>query len=583
MAPPQFLLPGQRRRGSSRSALATALAAFTFFSLCLFAVRLRALQRLTSARPFGGVAGDAPRMTFLVESEVTLEPPTKPEVLEIQVETPVPFEPAPPAPHLQTHQGPSEIEVILALIAEQIANQGRDHKMEYGTNSHPKFKDDPPLLVADLPRKHIPSYTAPTTTEESELVEGESTASGKRLIIVGDVHGHLNTLKTLLRKIGFNNKHGDHLIFAGDMVTKGPDSKGVIQLAMELGASAVRGNHEDKVLAAARELRRLSVDDQSRIGPRPDGQGDEAAELANGSRAVEGDGGNDQEVDANDRKTGNARRIALSLTRAQLAWIRSLPIILRIGHIPGAVAAPWSTSTLTVAHGGLVPGIKLEKQDPWAVMNMRTLVYPGKRKQKKKGDKHRSQRESTSSPDEATPSDPSNTTVNYNTVPVPIDGRDGEPWSYAWNRHQNRLPASEPHTVVLYGHDAKAGLQLNHQVHIVPAPHEAEDGSRKSQKKETGLRYAFGLDSGCGHGLKRMCTLPFFNLAPSRYKRRGKNTCPQTANIIPTIVTALILEAGPKGVTNRIEQVTCGGAGGKSEEEEEEDLQRLETMLQESL
>ena len=512
MAPPQFLLPGQRQRGSNRSALAAVLAAFTFFSLCLFAARLRALQQLTAVRPFGGSAGDAPRMTFLAESETTLEPPTEPEVLEI--ETPIPFEPAPPAPHLQTQQGPSEIEVILALIAEQIANQGRDHKMEYGTNSHPKFKDDPPLLVADLPRKHIPSYTAPTTTEESELVEGESTASGKRLIIVGDVHGHLNTLKTLLRKIGFNNKHGDHLIFAGDMVTKGPDSKGVIQLAMELGASAVRGNHEDKVLAAARELRRVSVDDQSRRGPGLDDQGDEAVEGADRTRAVEDDGEAGQEVEAEARKTGNARRIALSLTRAQLAWIRSLPIILRIGQIPGAVAAPWSTSTLTVAHGGLVPGIKLEKQDPWAVMNMRTLVYPGKRKQKKKERKHRSQREaasSTSSPDQASSSeasdlsDSSNTTIQYNTVPVPIDGRDGEPWSYAWNRHQNRLPASEPHTVVLYGHDAKAGLQINHQVHILPSPQEAQGGSRKSQKKETGLRYAFGLDSGCGHGLKRMC------------------------------------------------------------------------------
>ena len=508
MAPPQFLLPGQRRRGPTRSALATVVAACTFFTICLFASHLRALQQVTSVRRFGGSAGDAPQMTFLVGSETTLKPPAEPEGPE--TETPIPFEPAPPAPHLQTHHEPSEIEVIMAMIAEQIANQGRDHKMEYGTNSHPPFKDDPPLLVADLPRKHIPSYTPPAPTEESEPAEGETKASGKRLVIVGDVHGHLDTLKALLRKIGFDNKHGDHLIFAGDLVTKGPDSKGVVKLAMDLGASAVRGNHEDKVLAAARELRRLSVDDQSRLGPGLDGEGEEAVERADGSHDLQGDGKDGHEADAEARKTGNARRIARSLTRAQLSWLRSLPIILRIGQIPSAIASPWSTSTLAVVHGGLVPGVKLEKQDPWAVMNMRTLVYPGKRK--KKGGKHRTLREADTSspdPDQASPDDPSNTTVSYNTVPVPIDGRGGEPWSYAWNRHQNHLPASAPHTIVLYGHDAKAGLQLNHQVHIAPAPHEAReeegDGPRKSLKKETGLRYAFGLDSGCGHGLKRTC------------------------------------------------------------------------------
>ncbi len=58
---------------------------------------------------------------------------------------------------------------------------------------------------------------------------------------------------------------------------------------------------------------------------------------------------------------------------------------------------------------------------------------------------------------------------------------------------------------------------------------------------------------------------------------------PYLANIVTTSVTALILEAGPKGVAHRIEQVECGGAGGKSREEEEEDLHRLEMMLQESL
>ena len=43
------------------------------------------------------------------------------------------------------------------------------------------------------------------------------------------------------------NKDTDHLIFVGDIVAKGPDSLGVIDLARSLGASCVRGNHEERV------------------------------------------------------------------------------------------------------------------------------------------------------------------------------------------------------------------------------------------------------------------------------------------------------------------------------------------------
>jgi hypothetical protein len=318
-----------------------------------------------------------------------------------------------------------------------MANLNTTHKMEYGTNSHPPFKDDPPHLVADLAQEHIPSYAPPSPTEGPG--EGENTTQGKRLVIVGDVHGHLATLKVLLRKIGFDNKHGDHLILAGDIVTKGPDSKGVVKLAMDLGASAVRGNQDDKVLAAAREIHRLSVDEQSRLGPLPSDVEDGAVE----------DGAEDGQVDAETRKKDHARRVARSLSRAQLAWLRSLPIILRIGHLPDATSPPWNATTIAVIHGGLVPGVKLEKQDPWAVMNMRSLVYPGKGKgkgKKKNKGKHHSPKQadanSDNSADEGEDDDDelvgetttatANSTLAPDAIAVPIDGRDGEPWSHAW-------------------------------------------------------------------------------------------------------------------------------------------------------
>ncbi|KAJ2966443.1 hypothetical protein NUW58_g10661 [Xylaria curta] len=58
----------------------------------------------------------------------------------------------------------------------------------------------------------------------------------RRLIIIGDVHGHLKSLEALLRKAEVSTSRGDTVIFAGDMVNKGPDSAGVVELAMQIGA-----------------------------------------------------------------------------------------------------------------------------------------------------------------------------------------------------------------------------------------------------------------------------------------------------------------------------------------------------------
>src|SRR5450432_3478913 len=82
---------------------------------------------------------------------------------------------------------------------------------------------------------------------------GKHRDRNSRLVIVGDVHGMKNELVRLLDKVEFDKKT-DHLILAGDMISKGPDSKGVLDLIMKLGATAVRGNHEDRILLAYHRL-----------------------------------------------------------------------------------------------------------------------------------------------------------------------------------------------------------------------------------------------------------------------------------------------------------------------------------------
>ncbi len=70
--------------------------------------------------------------------------------------------------------------------------------------------------------------------------------------VIGDVQGCFSELKTLLNEISFNKKN-DKLIFAGDVINKGPDSLKTINFIMSLGSSAkiVLGNHEILFLAVS--------------------------------------------------------------------------------------------------------------------------------------------------------------------------------------------------------------------------------------------------------------------------------------------------------------------------------------------
>ena len=63
--------------------------------------------------------------------------------------------------------------------------------------------------------------------------------------VFGDIHGMIRPLEALLRAIA---RHDDapQLLFVGDFVNRGPDSKAVIELLVSLpNARFVRGNHDD--------------------------------------------------------------------------------------------------------------------------------------------------------------------------------------------------------------------------------------------------------------------------------------------------------------------------------------------------
>jgi protein phosphatase len=87
--------------------------------------------------------------------------------------------------------------------------------------------------------------------------------------VIGDIHGCRAELETLLAELGYTVEHDDErravgarhpeqrrVVFVGDLVDRGPDTPGVLRLAMGMVAAGdafcVAGNHENKLLRAMR-------------------------------------------------------------------------------------------------------------------------------------------------------------------------------------------------------------------------------------------------------------------------------------------------------------------------------------------
>ncbi|KLU83363.1 Ser/Thr protein phosphatase [Magnaporthiopsis poae ATCC 64411] len=380
--------------------------------------------------------------------------------------------------------------------------------MSYGTAARPPFKDLK-NIVADLPSNLVP---------QPGTADGAGSGRPKRLVIVGDVHGMKAPLERLLEKVGFKREGGDHLIIVGDLINKGPDSAGVVELAMSLGASAVRGNNEDRVLLAHQAMKTRLVpgtggdDGPAAFGISPDsvllGAGSPAAAKASAKKPPSASqsspaSSRDAEADMLEQNPfshgdqGDRGTVA-SLTPAQLAWLADLPVILRVGTIR---ESPFTN--LIVVHAGMVPGIAPEKQDPWAVMNMRTLKYPGrealKERVKEELEEAEKKRVAVSSnllsssavsaqqveAELASRHRKGKERDGHDDVAVPVEGRDGEQWTDAWARYQrDRVARDEDRVTVVYGHDALRGLSLP-----------ATDRTDRLTPGST-----FGLDSGCVYG-----------------------------------------------------------------------------------
>jgi len=155
-----------------------------------------------------------------------------------------------------------------------------------------------------------------------------------RTIIIGDVHGCVAELDDLLTELRVDGS--DRIVFVGDLVGRGPDTLGVLRMARELGAIAVQGNHERRLLdvhhAAGKNARQL------RLGP-------------------------------------SHRRIVRSFGAAEWGQLEQMPLLFEL-----------PAHDLVVVHAGLDPSLELDAQDPWVLTHVRSLDERGRPSHRAAGD-----------------------------------------------------------------------------------------------------------------------------------------------------------------------------------------------------
>ena len=73
-----------------------------------------------------------------------------------------------------------------------------------------------------------------------------------KIFAIGDIHGCLSKLERIISRIGINSKD-DTLVFIGDYIDRGPDSRGVVNFVLDLKKEirtviCLKGNHEQMFL-----------------------------------------------------------------------------------------------------------------------------------------------------------------------------------------------------------------------------------------------------------------------------------------------------------------------------------------------
>lgn len=138
--------------------------------------------------------------------------------------------------------------------------------------------------------------------------------SAPRRLIVGDVHGHYQTLLKLWEVMAPTAQ--DAVYFVGDLIDRGPESARVVDFVMEHQYHCILGNHEQMMLKALEggPLSSQLLQDW----------------LCNGGQAT-------------------LQSYNHHIPQAHITWMQNLPLYLDLGHV-------W------LVHAGVDPQLPLEQQ-----------------------------------------------------------------------------------------------------------------------------------------------------------------------------------------------------------------------------
>ena len=99
------------------------------------------------------------------------------------------------------------------------------------------------------------------SVEKPPLPRRASAPPGKRAYAIGDVHGRLDLLENILQQIeqdiGERPTKSNHIIFLGDLIDRGPSSRGVIERLIgyhpdDIKCHFIMGNHEEVLVRGLR-------------------------------------------------------------------------------------------------------------------------------------------------------------------------------------------------------------------------------------------------------------------------------------------------------------------------------------------
>lgn len=189
-------------------------------------------------------------------------------------------------------------------------------------------------------------------------LEWDADGSG-RLIVVGDVHGMLDQLKSFLHELEYSpdqtRKHNDTLVFVGDLVAKHPDISSSLQTVdyiRSLNAWAVRGNHDQDVLNWRTWMEATSLEGLGKHDADLDSEMSDASEQGEEERNKKKVGREEEEEEIPDNVPQVLKhkwrdehfRIAKSMSQESADWLKKRSMTLHIRSLH-----------TYVVHAGLLP------------------------------------------------------------------------------------------------------------------------------------------------------------------------------------------------------------------------------------